>query len=142
MDRAQVLHFECLHESSFDCPQQCHIIADKHEIVHIEGYNAEYLCVFIISENGMVYVRLGKAESLKFLLCLLIPCMQCLLQTIQALLQLPNDLRPPIINASSWWFHVNGMFEIPIEKCSLDIHLIDFHQNMQPMQATFELNPT
>ena len=82
MDRAQVLHFKCLYESSLDSSQQCHIIADDHKVIHIEGNNAEYLCILVISENGMVHMRLGKAKTFKFLLHLLIPHTQHLLQTI------------------------------------------------------------
>ncbi len=82
VNRPEVLHLEGPHEFVLSMTQSNGIIGENHQVINIESNDTEGAIFGGMNKDGMIHVTSDKPKLAKFLLGLLVPCTQHLLQTI------------------------------------------------------------
>ncbi len=125
MNWSQVFHPKNSHQFLLLFLENLSIIRKDHEIIDIEGDNAEFAGV-CVNEYGIIWTASGKPDLFELNFCLLIPCAWHLFESIETLLQLLHHLLTTIVKTPRRRPHVDQVFKITIEEGCLNVHLMDF----------------
>ena len=119
----QILHVELSCELLLEALEVCWLVGGDEQIVDVEGDDGER-CGLSTDVDALISIDGSELVTTQCAVHLDVPRASCLLESIQALLQLENEVLLSWDHVPFRLSHVDGLLQLTIEVGGLDVHLM------------------